>query len=436
VSMGDPAPGRRGVFLDLSPLRDSPAYARFWIGGVAGGIGAQFTIIAIGIHLYDITGSTAAVAAVGGFALVPMLVVGVIGGSVVDAYDRRTVLIRASLVAWCAPAAIAVLAWFNVEELWPYYALTTLSAATSTLVGTARFAIHPRLVPRHQLPAAAALSGMSAGLQAAVGPALAGLLIALVGYAWTYTIDVFLFFASFLGIVTLPPIPPSGTSRVGWSAIRDGGRFLRSASNIRTAIALQIVMLVFARPYVLFPAVGTLLIGGGPITVGILAASAAVGTILTGTFSGRAGAVRRHGRAIAIATIIAAICMLAFAGVLAALSVRHGWASPDHPDVVALILACVALAGAGGADNVAGIFRTTMLQSAAPDEVRGRLQGLFTLVLTAGPRLGDVVVGLVVAVGALWWPPLLGGVIVIAVVALLYGSRPRFRHYDALEPVP
>jgi MFS family permease len=433
VSAADSTPPSRGWFLDISPLRDSPAYARFWFGGVAGGIGAQLTIVAIGIHLFELTGSTAAVAAVGGFALVPMIIVGIIGGSVVDAYDRRSVLIRASLVAWTAPVMIAVLAWCGVEELWPYYALTTLSASASTLVGTARFAIHPRLVPRHQLPAAAALSGMSAGLQAAVGPALAGLLIAFVGYAWTYTLDVVLFAAAFLGIWTLPSIPPTGDSRVGWASIRGGLRFLRSAGNIRTAVALQIVTLVFARPYVIFPAVGTLLIGGGAITVGLLAASAAVGTIITGTFSGRAGAVRRHGTAIAISTTVAAVFLLGFGAVVAA---TQPAADPAHVNPVALLLACLALAGAGGADNVTGIFRTTMLQSAAPDEVRGRLQGLFTLVLTAGPRVGDVVVGVIVAIGALWWPPLIGGVVVIIATALLYGSRPRFRQYDALEPVP
>lgn len=436
MSMPEPTPARRGLFLDLSPLRDSPAYARFWIGGVAGGIGAQLTVVGIGIHLYALTGSTTAVAAVGAFALVPMLVAGIIGGAVVDAYDRRVVLIRASIVAWAAPVGIALLAWLDVRDLWPYYLLTTVSAASSTLVGTARFAIHPRLVPRHQLPAAAALSGMSAGLQAAVGPALAGLLIAAVGYAWTYTIDVFLFVASFLGIVTLPAIPPTGQSRVGWASIKEGVAFLRSAGNIRTAIALQIVTIVFARPYVIFPAVGTVLIGGGPVTVGMLAASAAVGTIVTGALSGRVGTVRRHGRAIAIATSVIAVFLFIFAGVVAVLSARGGATDPAHPHLVALVIACVALAGAGGADNIADIFRTTMLQSAAPDDVRGRLQGLFTLVLTAGPRLGDVVVGVVVAIGALWWPPIIGAAAVLVAVALLYGTRPRFRHYDALEPVP
>lgn len=430
------APPPRRWFLDLAPLRESPAYARFWIGGVAGGIGAQLTIVAIGIQVYEITGSTSAVAAVGGFALVPMVLVGILGGTVVDAHDRKRVLVIASLVAWTAPIGIAVLAWTGVEDLVPYYALTTLSAASSTLVGTARFAIHPRLVRRELLPAAAALSGMSAGLQAAVGPALAGLLVASVGFAWTYTIDSMLFLASFFGIVTLPAIPPTGSSRVGWTSLREGVRFLAGARNIRTAISLQLATLIFARPYALFPAIGALLIGGGPLTVGLLAASAAVGTIASGAVSGRLGEVRRHGAAMGLATTGTAALIFLFGVLLLILELVPREVSAARADPLALALACILLAGVGVTENVAGIFRTTMLQSAAPDDVRGRLQGLFTLALTAGPRLGDVFVGAVAAIGALWSPPLLGAVVVVVMVFALARLRPGFRHYDALEPVP
>src|SRR5690554_4442210 len=83
---------RRDWFLDTSPLRESPAYRRFWASGVASGIGHQLTAVAIGIHVYEISGSTAAVGLVGALALAPMIVMGVIGGSIVDAFDRRRVL--------------------------------------------------------------------------------------------------------------------------------------------------------------------------------------------------------------------------------------------------------------------------------------------------------------------------------------------------------
>jgi len=431
----DPAPRRRW-FLDLAPLTESPAYRRFWVSGVAAGVGTQLTAVAIGIHVYELSGSTAAVAMVGGFALVPMVVVGVFGGTLVDAFDRRKVLIAASSVSFLAPVGIAALAWTGTDALWPYYLFTTLSSSAGALVGAARFAIHPRLVPYRLLPAVAALSGLSAGLQTAVGPALAGLLVAGVGFAWTYTIDIGLFLIGFWGIVSLPAIPPENPSRPGTTALMEGLRFLREARNIRTAIALQIAAFAFGRSYAILPAVGALIVGGGALTVGLLASAGAVGVIVSGLFSGPLGHIQHHGRAISIATVVQA----GFVSVLGLLLLFFSNTAPDavaaHPDPVALVALCSVIALAGAADNVSGIFRTTMMQQATPDSMRGRLQGLFTLVLTAGPRVGDVYAGFLAAAAALWVPSLLGGVLIAATAAALYRARPGFRRYDALEPVP
>ncbi len=432
---GSDRPARRW-FLDLSPLRESPAYLRFWTSGVASGIGTQLTAVAIGIHVYELSGSTAAVALVGGLALAPMILMGVFGGTLVDTYDRRKVLIAASTVSFLAPVGIAVLAWLDVRELWPYYVFTTLSATVGSLVGAARFAIHPRLVPTRLLPAVAALSGVSAGLQSAVGPALAGLLVAGFGFAWTYTIDIALFLLGFWGILSLPPIPPGGGTKLGMAAIAEGARFLRSARNLRTAIALQVAAFAFGRSYAILPAVGALLIGGGATTVGLLAAAGAVGVVASGLLSGPLGQVRRHGRAIAIATAGNAAAVAVLGILLLVLQTTPREVSAERTDVVALVALCVVIALAGAADNVAGIFRTTMMQSATPDGVRGRLQGLFTLVLTAGPRAGDVFAGFLAAAGALWFPPLLGGVLIAVVVLAYVRARPGFRQYDASEPMP
>jgi len=428
----EPRPPRRPWLLDLRPLTQSPAYARFWASGIAGGIGTQLTAVAIGIQIYDLSGSTAAVALVGALALAPMIIMGILGGTIVDAFDRRKVLIIASSVSFIAPVGIAVLAWTDVTELWPYYLFTTLSSTVGALVGAARFAIHPRLVDRELLPAVAALSGISAGVQAAFGPALAGVLVATVGFAWTYTIDVLLFVIGFWGIVSLPAIVPARAIRVGWAALTDGARFLRSAQNLRTAISMQIAAFAFGRPYAILPAVGALTVGGGAVSVGVLTASAAVGVIVSGLFSGRLGHVRRHGRAIALATgwFSAAVALF---GIL--LLLLPG-APESGVNLPALLSLAAALALAGAADNVAGVFRTTMMQSATPDEMRGRLQGIFTLVLTAGPRLGDVYAGFVAALVALWFPPLLGAVLLAAFVGALYAARCSFRDYDAEHPIP
>lgn len=422
--------------MDLTPLRESPAYLRFWISGIAGGIGVQLTAVAIGIQVYEISGSTAAVAMVGALALGPMILVGVLGGPLVDAFDRRRVLIWASCVALIAPVGIAILAWNQIETLWMYYAFTTLSSAAGSLVGAARFAIHPRLVRRELLPAVAALSAVSAGLQAAGGPALAGILVATVGYAWTYTIDVGLFMLGFWGIISLPAIPPRGDSRLGLTALRDGLGFLRRAVNLRTAIGLHVAAFAFGRPYAIFPAVGALLVGGGEWTVGLLTASGAVGVIASSIFSGRFGNIRRHGAAIGYATMVFAL----FVGLLglATLYLDHTdrKVSPDTADIGALLLLCALTALIGGADNVAGTFRTTMMQSATPDEYRGRLQGIYTLVLSAGPRLGDTYIGFVAAMFTLWFPQLLGALLILVIAGMYLRLRPQFRHYDGLDPVP
>ena len=142
--------------------------------------------------------------------------------------------------------------------------------------------------------------------------------------------------------------------------------------------------------------------------------------------------MRWHGRAIRNAIMAFGGFVLAF-GVVLLLSGNR----PDAPlNVPALIAACVVLAGAGGSDQVSAVFRSTMLQAAAPDNMRGRVQGMFIVVVTGGPRVGDAYVGLVAATALLWLPSLLGGVLIIALVYLLVRHYRSFHDYDALNPVP
>jgi hypothetical protein len=188
---------------------------------------------------------------------------------------------------------------------------------------------------------------------------------------------------------------------------------------------------------VLFPAVGALAIGGGPITVGILVAAGAVGTFLSSVFSGRLGGVRRHGVAIGWSIAVYGAFVAAFGVVLAALAT--GWfGSFDeaHVNVPALVIASVMMAGTGASDNVSSIFRMTMVQVAAPDEMRGRLQGIFTVVVTGGPRVGDIYMGGFAALASLWLPPIVGGMVIIALMAVILRVNRGFREYDGLAPTP
>jgi MFS family permease len=293
------------------------------------------------------------------------------------------------------------------------------------------------LLSKRLLPAASALNGMSVGVMVTVGPALAGVLVATVGFGWTYTTDVVLFLSAFAGIFSLPRLAPEGeVQRPGLASLRYGLDFLRSAPTVRMTFIADIIAMTLGQPRVLFPAVGAVVLGGGAVTVGMLTAAGAVGALLSSLLSGKLGGIRWHGRAVRTAIVAYACFIAAFGAVLAVVSLVAGQHySATHANFVAIGIAGLMLAGAGGADNVSSIFRQTILQTAVPDNMRGRLQGVFTVVVTGGPRIGDLFAGIVTAAAAIWVPPLLGGLLIIVFLSLLMRTQRDFLSYDAIAPI-
>jgi len=430
-------------FADFTPLRDSPAFARLYFGTVLGGIGSQMTIVAVGLQIYAITKSTLAVSLVGGIALIPMIFAGPIGGMLADSFDRRRVLMISTIVNISATVGILALSVTDVAlsaagqhvAIWPFYIVTTLSAMSATVSGATRFSVVPRIVPIELIPSASALNGMSMGASLTLGPALAGVIVATSGYAWAFGLDVLLSAAGFLGIATLPRIPPlSEVTRPGLTAFREAIAYLRTAPAVTMGFVIDLFAMTFGRPYVLLPAVGALVIGGGPITVGVLTAAGAVGSFLASLFSGPVKHIHRHGIAIVNAVAIYGVFVVLFGAVVGFM--QTGWfgtVGPSFAQVnwVALILASIALAGTGASDEVSAIFRSSMLLTVVPDDMRGRLQGIFFAVVHGGPRMGDLYAGLAAGLVALWFPPLFGGiVIIVAMFTILRFSR-ELRTYDS-----
>jgi len=456
--------GIRALLVDLTPLQYSPVFARLWIGTSVSQIGAQLTIVAVGLHVYELTQSTLAVSFVALWALAPMIVAGFVGGALADRFDRRKVALATAIVAWLSIGTLTTISFLGVSVTWPYYALAAVNAASATIMGAARGAIQPRLLPTQLLPAAAALGGITMGLAVTVGPALAGVMVAHVGFPWTYLLDAVLFSGAFLGILGLPPMLPESSAphsapardaaattaqqsrarallrgvRESAASVGESLRFLRTAPNVRATFVFDLVAMVFGTPRVVFPAAAALVLGGGAVTVGLLTASFAVGGLVSSLLSGPLGAVRRQGRAVTASILAYGCCTLALGGVLLVtmLALPNADGIEREPVVWAIVLAAIALAGSGAADNVSAVFRTTILQAAAPDEVRGRMQGLFYVVVAGGPRVGDLFAGALATAIALWAPALIGGLVIVAlmiVFARVYGG---FQRYDALKPTP
>ncbi len=443
--MDDATPRRRrDALLDLEPLRASPAFARLWSARAIAGIGSQMTLVAVGLNVFDLVrptegaaSATFAVSLTGALALVPTVVAGLYGGMLADAFDRRTVMIASGAVSWLCTLVLAALSWAHVATVTSLYVLTVLSATATTVLIAAESSATPRLLHARLLPAAGALMGITVGVSVTVGPGLAGVLVASVGFQWCYTVDAALFVLTLAAAFTLPSLRPEGRiERPGLASLLGGMRFLRTAPNIRTSFLVDIVAMTFGQPRVIYPAVSAVLLGGGALTVGLLSAAFAVGALLSSVFSGRFGGVRRQGVAIERAIEAYGACILLFGGVLAVAAVGEATgALPTPAGTVWIGLAAVLLAGAGAADNVSAIFRSTMLQTAAPDSMRGRLQGVYIVVVTGGPRVGDLYAGVLAGTGLLFLPPLAGGVVIIALVALLVRRR-GFLAYDARHPTP
>ena len=420
------------LLADITPLRESPEFRRLWVGSSVASVGSQLTLVAVSLEVYRVTSDSLYVGLLSIFALIPLVAGGLLGGAIADAHDRRRVALNSSLVMWAAVAGLALQAWLQVGNVWLLYALVAVQSGAQAINQPARSAIIPVLVRKELLPAANALSMVTFGLAMTAGPLLAGVLVASVGFGWTYTIDLVSFAFAFWALLRLPPMPPvKEAGKAGLRSVVEGFKFLGTRPNVRMTFIIDLVAMILAQPRALMPAVAALMIGGGETTVGILLASTAVGAFLAGLFSGPLGSVRRQGSA-EVWAVMGWGASIVGLGLVVVLAGRSG----SEGATLWLLPAALCCALAGIADSVSAVFRTTILQAATPDHMRGRLQGVFIVVVAGGPRIGDMLAGGGTKILSEGWVLLIGGVLCIVVAWAVAQRQSGFLRYDARNPVP
>ena len=399
---------------DLSPLRVSPAFRRLWFGVVANSIGLRMTTVVVAIQVYRISGSSLAVGLLGGVALIPLSVFGLYGGAIADAVDRRSLMMWATAGSAVCSATLVIQAGLGLHSLLLLYLIVAVQSGLFAAVNPARSASLPALVGIDLLPAANALQQLGSNVSQTVGPLLGGVLLAWRGFVAAYAVDLATFVLIGYSVIRLPRLPPAGAragERAGFASILEGVRFLRTKRVVLMTFLLDLNATIFGMPQALFPAVAGIFYGGGAGTVGALAAAPAVGAVVGGVFSGGLGRVRRQGLAVLVAITIwgAAITCFGLSRVL--------W--------VGLIL----LAIAGCADMVSAVFRTSILLESTPDAFRGRLIGIYVVVVVAGPNLGDVESGAVASVTNEAVSIVSGGLLCLLGVLVLAAIMPSFAQY-------
>lgn len=412
----------RRWLLDLSPVRESRGFRNLAIGDAISVVGTQVTAVAIPLQVYDQTRSAAAVGAVGLVGLVPLVLLGLYGGAVADAVDRRRLVLATTSCQVVLSAVLAVQAFAGLGWTWLLYAVIALQSACFALEHPARQAFVPRLVRPEQLPAANSLRLAQFNLGLTLGPLLAGVLIAGFGFGPAYGLDALSFAASLLAVRSLPSMAPEGGGRpAGLASVLEGLRFLVTQQVLLMTFVVDIVAMVFGMPRALFPSMADHVFHGGPSTVGALFSALAVGGLLGAVFGGWFGRVHRQGLAVLVAIVGWGVCVIGF-GLTSSL-----W------------LALLCLAGAGAADMVSAAFRSTILQSFAPDAMRGRLGGVFIVVVAGGPRLGDGRAGGMASWLGVRESVVVGGVLVVVLTLVVAVLVPRFAAYDTREataPLP
>ena len=396
-------------------------------------IGANLTIFAVPVQVYVLTRNSAYVGLAGLFSLVPLVVFGLLGGAWADAMDRRLLLIISS----CGLALGSVLLWLQAvlplnlgaNHVWLVLVLLAVQQTFYAINWPTRGAAIPRMLPVEQLPAANSLNMTVQQFGAIVGPLLAGILLNWIDLSTLYLIDAITCLVPIWATIRLSPMPPlksivlQGASRWGFGAVLEGFRYLAGNQVVLMSFVVDLIAMIIGMPRALFPQMAHESFGGpvdGGMTMALLAAAISAGAVAGGVFSGWLPRVRRQGLAVVGAIAVWGVAIIGFG--------LAGGAADGHAGLM-LWAALAFLAVGGAADMVSAAFRSTILQEAASDELRGRLQGVFIVVVAGGPRLADAVHGAAAAAVGTTIAAAGGGVLVVIGVLLAALAAPVFLRY-------
>jgi MFS family permease len=403
---------------DLTPLRESRDLRLLTIGNVVSGIGTQAALVALPYQLYIETKSAFLVGLLGAVELVPLVSMALLGGALADRYDRRRLLLADQVALVAIAGALAALAFAGSPPVGALYALGGLLAGFGAVQNVARSAMVPNLVDPERLRAALAVNYGLQTLTLVIGPGLGGVLIGALGVGAAYTADAVGCLAIVAAVWAMAPQPPIVESEDAepqrvLQSIAEGLRFVRGNQALMGSFVIDLLAMTFGMPRALFAVLSVSVYHAGASGTGLLYASVAAGATVAALTTGWISHVRRLGM-IVIWAVVAWGVAIALAGLAGSI-----W------------LAAALLALAGAADSVSAVCRSAINQSVTPDHMRGRMSSVFSLVVTSGPRLGDIESGSVAAVTSARFSVVSGGLACVAGVALVVVAFPALARYDA-----
>lgn len=394
-------------------------FSLFWGGLVVSALGSQFTTVAMAWQIYELTNSAFQIGLLGLARAVPQIVLALLGGLLADAVERRHLMMVTQIAQMAVSVGLASLTLLDMVSPASLYIASGLLAVAGTLESPARQALVPNLVPPSDLTSAIALNSSQRSIGEIIGPSLAGVVLAVAGPGWCYTINAFSWIAMLAALLFIraKPQDTEGRGGVSFQALRDGIDFLRAQPVIVSFMVLDFGATFFGTPRALMPVYARDILEVGPTGLGMLYAATAAGSLVAAMAMGVVPSPRRSGLWVLVPVAFYSLCTMVFAY------------------STAYWLSLLMLAGTGAGNMVGSVLRGTINQTLTPDHFRGRVAAVNSVFTMGGPQLGQFRSG---AAAALWSTELsaftggLGALLMVLGVAAVPKVR-RFRLADEVK---
>jgi len=398
--------------VDVTPLRRHRDFRLLFIGRFVSFFGSMITVVVFPYQVYQLTHSVLLVGLLGVIEFAAILTFAFVGGALADARDRRTMVLLSEAALMACSLVLAINSALPHPQVWVLFVVATGWGVLDAIQRPSLDAMLPRLVDKGELAAAANLGSLRGTLGQILGPALGGVLIALLGLPLTYSVDVATFLVGLACLWLMRAVPPPvDAERPSLRRVLEGLRYARSRQELLGTYFVDMVAMFFGMPMALFPAIAQGL--GGARVLGLLYAAPAIGSFVFSATSGWTGRVHRHGMGVIVAATIWGLAIIGFG------------LAPG------LWLALFFLMLAGAADMMSGVFRSVIWNQTIPDSLRGRLASIEMVSYTSGPALGNFEAGVVASLFSVRISIISGGVLCVVGCLICAVALPAFRAYDA-----
>lgn len=357
-------------------LRHQRPFLAFWFARVFTSSAFQMITVAIGWHIYELTGNVLDLGLVGLFEFMPRVLFMLHTGHVADRYDRRKVAALCQTLQGLTALALVIGSAIDSVTREMIFAIAFLFGTARAFEMPTTQALLPNIVPPALFPAAVAASGSAMQAATIISPALGGLLFAF-GSIWVYGPAVLLYgLAVVLMLQLAARQQPMKQEKATLHSLLAGIRFIRSRRDVLGAISLDLFAVLLGGATALLPVFARDILLTGPWGLGLLRSAPAVGALLMSFWLARFPVERHVGRVMFTSVGLFGVATIAFG-----LSTSF-WFS------------LAVLAALGAADMISVVIRSTFVQMETPDEMRGRVSAVNGLFIGASNQLGEFESGL------------------------------------------